>query len=195
MLKVGLTGGIGSGKSYVSKIFRELGIPVYDADSRAKALMISDEVREKVIDTFGPESYLNDSLNRSYLAEKVFKDETELAKLNSIVHPAVREDHTHWHAEQQAPYTLREAAILYESGAFEDCDYVIVVTAPEDLRIKRVMERDGVEEEAVRARMKNQWAEEEKVKRADFILSNDEGQALLPAVVEIHEKLIELAQA
>ena len=191
-LKIGITGGIGSGKTTVCKIFSALGIPIYYADDRAKSLMVNDsKLKNALIKTFGAETYLPSGLiNRKHLAGIVFNDQLALDKLNAIVHPAVKQDGIAWaknHSE--FPYTLREAALIYESGIDKTLDYIIVVTAPESLRIQRVIQRDDVEEAAVRARIDKQWPEAEKVKRADFIIHNDGKQSLVKQVLEIHKKI------
>lgn len=191
-LKIGITGGIGSGKTTVCKIFAALGIPIYYADDRAKALMTDDkELKTALIKTFGAETYLSSgSINRKYLASIVFNDHTALEKLNAIVHPAVKKDGIEWaESHSKSPYTLREAALIYESGIDKTLDYIIVVAAPESLRIQRVMQRDDIKEEAVRARIDKQWPEAEKIKRADFIIQNDGKYSLVKQVLEIHKKI------
>ncbi len=191
-LKVGITGGIGSGKSTVARIFENLGIPVYHADARAKLLMVENkELKAAIRQAFGEKAYTPEGLpDRAFLAGQVFHDKEKLATLNALVHPVVREDGERWHAAQSGvPYTLKEAALLYESGSYRDLDLVLVVTAPKALRIRRVMARDGVDEAAVRARMDNQWPEDEKVRRADIVIHNDGKQLLLPQVMEVHHLL------
>jgi len=193
MLKVGITGGIGSGKTTVCKIFETLGIPVYYADDRAKWLMTHDpELMEAISNTFGQNVYSPEGqLNRAYLAEVVFGDNEKLAQLNALVHPAVFRDGSQWHQSQKnTPYTIREAALLFESGSYRAIDKMVVVTAPLDIRIKRVVERDNVPEAAVMARIEKQWPEEEKVKRADYIIYNDGERLLIPQVLAIHRLLI-----
>ena len=190
MLIVGLTGGIGSGKSLVAEIFSKLGIPVYSADDRAKKLMHSPEVSQKIIEVFGESAYTDGKLNRPYLAKQVFSDKEKLDKLNSIVHPAVRLDHEEWLVEQNAPYTIREAAILFESASYQDCDKIITVNAPEEIRIDRVMKRDGISADEVRSRMKNQITDEERSSRSNYVIYNDGKKMLLPQVIEIHKALI-----
>lgn len=194
MLKVGITGGIGSGKSTVCRVFEWLGIPVYYADERAKWLMIMDpELQEGIRELLGAGAYMEDgSLNRAYIASVVFKDAGKLEQLNRLVHPAVHRDGEAWHLAQQAPYTLREAALLYESGGYRFMDKMIVVTAPVELRIRRVMARDGVEREAVKARIAKQWPEEEKVALADFVIRNNEQAAILPQILRVHRRLLAL---
>ncbi|NGF56891.1 dephospho-CoA kinase [Parapusillimonas sp. SGNA-6] len=191
-IKVGITGGIGTGKSFVSKIFKTLGVPFYDADLEAKLIMNKDaKVREALIGAFGSQTYFDDgSLNRRYLSEQVFNDNEKLALLNSIVHPAVIQDSIDWSNRQHAPYILKEAALLYESGSYKNLDYTILVTAPEELRIQRVMQRDHVDREEVLRRMAKQMPEAEKLQYADFLIHNDEKIPLLPQVLAIHNTLI-----
>ena len=149
---VGLTGGIGAGKSWVAKIFKSLGVPVYDSDTRAKELYSeSEELRALMISHFGPEVYQGNLINRKYLSQIVFNNAAELKMLNSLVHPLLQNDFDDWTQKQKSSYVLREAAILVESGGYEFCDEVIHVTAPMDVRITRVMQRDNVVEEVVKA--------------------------------------------
>ena len=191
-IKVGITGGIGTGKSFVSKVFKTLGVPFYDADLEAKLIMSKDDdVRQTLIRVFGRETYLEDGqVNREYLSAVVFNDPEKLTLLNSIVHPAVIQASVDWSNKQTAPYILKEAALLYESGSYKNLDYTILVTAPEELRIQRVMQRDGVEREDVLRRMTRQMPEEEKLQYADFLIHNDEVLPLLPQVLAIHNNLI-----
>lgn len=191
-IKVGITGGIGTGKSFVSKVFKTLGVPFYDADLEAKLIMTKNEdVRQALIRSFGSETYLEDGrVNREYLSAVVFNDPEKLTLLNSIVHPAVIQASVDWSNKQTAPYILKEAALLYESGSYKNLDYTILVTAPEELRIQRVMQRDGVEREDVLRRMARQMPEEEKLQYADFLIHNDEVLPLLPQVLAIHNNLI-----
>lgn len=190
--RIGITGGIGSGKTTACKLFETLGIPVYYADERAKWLMNNDpELRQQLIETFGTETYQEDgTLNRPYLAQLVFNDQNQLNKLNGIVHPAVRTDGILWDEKHQdTPYTLREAALLYESGIYQLLDQIICVTAPEDIRIARVIARDNTTAEAVKARINKQWPEEKKVALADFIIQNDGNNSLIHQVYNIHHQL------
>ncbi|MGV6944153.1 dephospho-CoA kinase [Sphingobacterium kyonggiense] len=191
-LKIGITGGIGVGKSVVTRIFKVLGIPTYDADKEAKDIMVkSDAVRHALIKTFGEETYFPDhTLNRAWLAKKVFSDAKELAKLNAIVHPAVIKDAEDWAEAQTSLYSVKEAALLFESGSYKSLDYTILVTSPEALRIERVMKRDQVTEEEVRGRMAKQMPESEKEKLADFIVYNDDEHSLLEQVMKLHEQFI-----
>ena len=193
-LRVGITGGIGSGKTTVCHIFESLGIPVYVADYWAKWLIMNDpEVKQAITGLFGPEAYLPDgAYNRALVSGIVFHDPEKLAALNAAVHPAVERHARAWHeaqAQQGVPYTLKEAALLVENRSYQLLDRLIVVTAPEDLRIRRVMQRDGISEAAVRARMKNQLPEAEKVQVADFVIVNDGAQSLVQQVWAVHQVL------
>ena len=193
ILKVGITGGIGSGKTTVCKVFEALGIPVYYADWHARQLMVNaPRLVAGVKELFGPDAYLEDgALNRPYIAEKVFNNDKKLQQLNHLVHPAVAEDAGRWHsAQENVPYTLKEAALLFESGNYKQLDKVITVFAPEDLRIQRVMDRDQVSSTEVRARMAKQMPEEEKLKRADFVVYNDGTHSLIRQVWVIHQALL-----
>lgn len=175
MLKIGITGGIGSGKTFICKIFEQLGVPVYYADERAKFLMNNqEEVINAIKTAFGEASYKDGTLNRAYLAENVFNNKENLTKLNNIVHPAVFKDTQQWISQHQdAPFVLKEAALLFETGTYTQFDKNILVTAPEEVRIIRVMERDKVSKEQVEARMKNQLSDAEKMELADYIINND----------------------
>jgi dephospho-CoA kinase len=191
MLKVGLTGGIGSGKSTVAKIFGILGIPVYYADDAAKRLMNEDEeLKAAIIHHFGTESYINNQLNRSWLASLVFNNEEKLALLNSITHPATIYDANKWMENQNSPYVIKEAALLFESGSDANLDYVIGVYAPAPLRIRRTMQRDHITEEEVLKRMARQMNEEDKIGRCDFVITNDEREMVIPQVLALHNKLV-----
>ncbi len=193
-LRVGITGGIGSGKTTVCRIFAALGVPVYDADYWAKWLITNDPDVKAAIETLiGPEAYLADgAYNRALVAAVVFKDKAKLAALNAIVHPAVERHSSAWHAQKTTlgfAYTLKEAALMVESGSHRHLDFLIVVTAPENLRIQRVMERDNLPEAAVRSRLKNQLPEAEKAVLADFLINNDGTQLLIPQVWAVHRTL------
>jgi dephospho-CoA kinase len=191
--QVGITGGIGSGKSVVCRIFKTLGIAIYDADSRAKELMTTDGILiHEIKKEFGNLSYHPDGkLDRSFLARMVFQDDARLKKLNELVHPRVAIDYQHWVEDQKSPYVIREAALLYETGADKLVDFMMVVSAPESVRIARVLKRDVHRTEAdVKAIMARQMPEEEKIKRADAVIVNDERQALLPQVLKLHERLL-----
>lgn len=194
-LRVGITGGIGSGKSTVCRIFDALGAPVYDADYWAKWLIGHDPaVKAAIIAVFGPEAYLPDGVyHRAFVAGIVFQDPVKLAALNAAVHPALEQHSQAWHDAQARaghPYTLKEAALLVESGSHLHLDRLIVVTAPENLRVQRAMARDGLTEAAVRARMKSQLPESAKIELADYLIANDGRQMLVPQVWAVHQKLI-----
>jgi len=197
MLKIGITGGIGTGKTTVCRIFASCGAPVFDADNTAKQIMNTDpELISQIKETFGKEAYLpNGELDRKYLAGKVFNDAEALAKLNALVHPAAIQAFIDWAALQDAAYIVKEAAILFESGSHRDCDFTILVTADEPVRIARVMQRDAVDEESVRYRMSKQMPEEEKKQLADFVIDNNGTQALLPQVLKLHRQFLEMASA
>jgi dephospho-CoA kinase len=193
ILKVGLTGGIGSGKTTVAKIFEVLGIPVYYADEAAKRIMNEDEnLKAAIQKQFGTEAYKNNELDRSYLAKKVFNDPFQLEILNSLVHPATIRDAFAWMNAQRTPYAIKEAALIFESGVAEQLDYVIGVYAPLSLRIKRTMERDKMAYEEIASRMNNQIDENIKMKLCDFVLTNDEQDLLIPQVIQLHQKLLEM---
>jgi len=195
MLRVGLTGGIGSGKTTVARMFETLGIPVYYADEAAKRLLNTDPVLKATLQQlFGEGCYTNGVLNRSYLASIVFNDPEKLTQLNQLVHPATIADSNAWFLTQHSNYALREAALLFESGAAEGLDYVIGVSAPAHLRIQRVMRRDGSSEEDVKKRMATQLQDAIKLKLCDAVLINDEHVALLPQVLSLHEKLTQRAK-
>ena len=194
VLRVGLTGGIGSGKSTVAGIFEVLGIPVYYADDAAKKLMNENRaLKEKIIEHFGEYAYKDGMLNRSYIGQQVFKNKEKLTLLNSLVHPVTIRDGAEWMQQQITRYAIKEAALIFESGSQKDLDYVIGVSAPEQLRISRAVKRDNITAEAVLMRMKNQIAEEEKMKLCDFVIYNDEQQALLPQVLKLHGQLLAIA--
>ena len=192
MLKLGLTGGIGSGKTLVCQIFEKLGVPVYYADRAARELMNGNaELKESIKHMFGDRAYDKDGLDRQYVASSVFGDHKKLSQLNSLVHPHVRKDFIRWTVQHsESPYVIEEAAILFESGASLEMDQTILVYAPEELRISRVMKRDGLKREDVLKRMEHQLSEEEKMKKADHILSNDGRQMLLPQVIELHNTIL-----
>lgn len=191
MLKVGLTGGIGSGKSTIAKVFATLGIPVFDADDAAKKLMTEDAaLKAGVIQLFGEEAYDDEGLNRKYISGIVFKDAFRLEQLNAIVHPAAIRSAENWMALQTTPYVIKEAAILFESGSVSHLDKVIGVFAPKHLRIQRAMQRDNIQREEVLARIVRQVDDAIKMKLCDYVITNDEQQMLLPQVLQLHEKLL-----
>lgn len=192
MLKIGLTGGIGSGKTTVARVFEALGVPVYYADEAAKRLMNEDkEIIEAVTLNFGKESYINGKLNRPYIASIVFNNKEKLERLNFITHPATIRDANEWMSNQNASYVIKEAALLFESGSSEHLDQIIGVYAPASLRIMRTMERDNISRDEVIKRMNRQIAEEIKMKLCNFVIVNDEQQLVIPQVIKLHEKLSE----
>ncbi|MFB9845105.1 dephospho-CoA kinase [Mucilaginibacter ginsenosidivorans] len=196
MLKIGITGNIGSGKTTVSRVFEILGIPVFYADDAAKSVMVKDAIlMDGIKAAFGQESYFdNGMLNRRYIASIVFNDEGQLAKLNSLVHPAVFRAFDEWAAQvKNAPYIMKEAALLFESDSYKMCDRTIMVTAPLELRIKRVMRRDGFSREEVLSREARQFTEEKKIELADFVIKNDDTELVIPQVLALHEKFIGLS--
>jgi dephospho-CoA kinase len=183
--RIGLTGGIGSGKSTVARIFSQLGIPIYYADERGKYLLVHDlELKEAVKRAFGEAIYPNDALDAKALGAVVFNDPECLTALNALVHPAVRRDYIAWceATQGEAEYSIKEAAILFETGGQREMDATIVVTAPEPLRIERVMQRDGVGAAAVQSRLDRQWPEGDKVALADYIIVNDGDHSLIEQV-------------
>ncbi len=195
MLRIGLTGGIGSGKSTVAKVFETLGVPVYYADDAAKRIMNEDgELKQKIKQQFGEAVYTDGKLNRKALAEIVFNDPGKLNQLNAITHPATIADAESWMKKQTTPYAIKEAALIFESGAQEFLDYVIGVTAPAPLRIQRTMHRDGITKEEVTARISKQMDESIKMKLCDFVVKNDEQEMLLPQVIALHNHLLTLAK-
>jgi len=194
MLKVGLTGGIGSGKSTVAAIFETLGIPIYYADKEAKRLMSEHaNLIQSIKELLGEESYSNGNLNREYIASVVFNEPKKLEQLNQLIHPLTISDSHNWMLQQSTPYAIKEAALIFESHSESHLDVIIGVTSPESLRIKRVMERDGIDEAAVRQRMSRQMSEDEKIKKCNFVITNDEPFLLTKQVLLIHKTLIKMA--
>ena len=170
---VGLTGGIGSGKTTVAKQFMGLGIPVYIADEEAKKLMATSKIiQRKLIQLFGNEAYMNNQLNKPYIANIIFNDKTYLQKMNAIVHPKVAQHFKKWVLKQTSPYIIKEVAILFETGGNKECDKVILITAPVSLRIERAMKRDNLTKDEILVRINNQLSDEEKIKMSDFVVEN-----------------------
>ena len=198
MLKIGITGGIGSGKTTICRIFETLGIPVFYADTVAKQIMVTDEILiEGVKKAFGIESYSKDGLlNNKHIAGIVFHNAKELARLNELVHPAVFRAFDEWVKEipQSVPYVLKEAALLFESGSYKMCDQNLLVIAPEEVKIQRVMQRDGVTAELVKARMDKQMSDEEKIKKADHIIYNNETDSLIIQVTRLHQLFLNISE-
>ena len=193
MLKIGLTGGIGSGKTTVAKVFETFGIPVYYADDNTKRLMNSDPVlKASIIRHFGNDVYKNGELDRKHLASIVFNDKEKLELLNSLTHPITIRDAEEWMNRQTAPYVIKEAALLFESGAAERLDYIIGVYAPQHIRINRVIERDKLPVEEIMKRISRQVDEEMKMKLCDFIITNNEQQLVIQQVLDLHQKFLAL---
>lgn len=190
MYKVGLTGGIGSGKSKVAEFLRDREVAIYDSDSRAKELMMSNEaLREALIAEFGQECYTADGINRAWLAQRVFNNEAELAKLNAIVHPAVMRDFAVWAEAQEGNYVVLESAILLEAGLESHVDVVVAVMAPKELRLERAMLRDGAKREQIEERMRNQMSDEERTDRAKYAIVNIDLEELEEDVEQLHRRL------
>lgn len=195
MLNVGLTGGIGSGKTIASKIFEVLGIPVYQADVAAKRLMETNPVlKNQLIEQFGNDAFVDGKLNRSYIAEIIFNDKEKLQLINSLVHPYTIQDGIEWMKKQTTPYAIKEAALIFESGSQSNFDYIIGISSPLTLRLNRTLKRDNINRELVLERMENQLDEETKMKLCDFVLLNDERTLLTTQVLAVHEKLIALSK-
>ncbi len=193
MFKIGLSGGIGSGKTTVSKVFQTLGIPVFYADDAVKGLYNRHNgLRESMIVLLGPNIYIDNILQTKILADIIFNDRKILQQVNALTHPLVEKSFMEWAEQQQAPYVIQEAAILFESGIAEKMDLTISVSAPEVIKIQRVMKRDNCTEEQIRLRMAEQWSDTERNAKADFTIINNEESALLPQILAIHEKILTL---
>ncbi len=187
---IGLTGGIGSGKSTVAKIFAQLGIPVLDADATAKAIMNEDRsVKTKLIELFGEDAYKENQLNRPYIAQIVFEDAFKLQQLNAIIHPITIQYAKDWASKQSAPYVIKEAALFFESGSSEGVEKIIGVTAPKHIRIQRVMQRDQITREDVIKRMEHQLEDSLKMKLCDWVIQNDDMHLLIPQILAIHQEI------
>lgn len=189
---LGLTGGIGSGKTTVAGFFKELGVPVFIADDEAKILMNSDpELKTKIKEVFGDKAYKNDSLDRKFIANQVFKDKNLLEQLNSIVHPAVGKHFLKWKQHQHSAYVVYEAAILFEKGGYKQCDRNLLITAPLGVRVERLVARDQATPEEIEARMNNQWSDDKKAALADFIIENNELSRTRDEVRKIHRFMLD----
>lgn len=192
MIIVGLTGGIGSGKTTVANMFIELGIPIYIADVEAKKLMNSSKViKRELIQLFGTNTYSDGKINKAFLADKIFNDKDLLVKMNAVVHPKVKTHFKKWIKIQRSLYVIYEAAILFENGGYKECDYIITVTAPETVRIQRILQRDNSTKQSVRAIMDNQWNDAKKVKLSHFVIENKELSQTAKQVKNIHLKILE----
>ena len=187
MIKVGLTGGIGSGKTTIAKIFKQLGVPVYFSDDRAKYLMLNNKsLQESLRSLFGDEVFIDGLLNRSYIASKVFSNTKELVRLNALVHPFVQRDFDAWSASQCTNYVLKEAAIIFETGADKLLDKVVLVESPKHLKLSRIMYRDGITKEEIFRRMSKQWSDSQKRINSDYIIQNDEKCSLINQILKLH---------
>lgn len=192
MRVIGLTGGIGSGKTTVANMFAALGVPVYIADVEAKKLTDSSEaIRHELISLLGKEAYSDEKLNRAYVADKIFTNQHLLHQVNQIIHPEVAKHFKQWTAAQKATYIIKEAAILFESGSYKDCDAIILVTAPKSVRIERVMARDAIARHEVEQRMENQWSDEKKRKLSHYIIESVELETTRQRVLELHQFFVE----
>lgn len=196
MIKVGLTGGLGSGKTTVAKIFETLSIPVFYADDEAKKITDTDaHVKAQLQARFGADVYANGLLDRPKLAALIFNNAAAIQAVNAIIHPAVAHAFSQWITQQQTPYVVQEAAILFETGSYKKFDKIILVSAPKPLRISRVMQRSNWTQKEAEQRMANQWEENQKIPLADFVILNDGSKPLLPQIVAIHEDLIRFANS
>lgn len=192
MITVGLTGGIGSGKTTVAKKFKDLGVPVYIADVEAKKLMNRSKIiRRHLVRIFGEAAYIDNTLNKPFLAAAIFNDKALLQQMNAVVHPKVAKHFLKWKSKQEAPYVISEVAILFENGSYKNYDFIITVTAPEDDRIARVIKRDSSTKEKVKAIISNQWSDEDKIKLSDYVIENIDLEIVEGEVLEIHKKMIE----
>ena len=191
---VGLTGGIGSGKTTIANLFAlHFSIPIYIADTKAKELVANNkQLQQEIVALLGEEAFVEGRYNTSFVAQEVFSNKKKLDKLNAIIHPYVQQDFLQWKQSQQAPYVIKEAAILFESGSYRDCDFIIMVTAPLEERIKRVMLRDKIDRETVEKRIKNQWNDEKKIELSTFVIENREIDKNLDKIKIIHSKIVKM---
>tara|TARA_R100001369_G_scaffold92576_2_gene138519 strand:+ start:748 stop:1335 length:588 start_codon:yes stop_codon:yes gene_type:complete len=195
MKTVGLTGGIGSGKTTIATMFNELGIPIYIADIEAKKLTnSSEEIKAELLKILGDKAYNEDGLNRKYVADQIFNDAELLKKVNKVIHLQVAKHFKNWAKQQSEAYCIKEAAILFENGGYKECDYTILVTAPKETRIDRILKRDDTTEAEIKSRMDNQWADEKKIELADFVIENTDIDATKEQVIKVHEYLINTAK-
>ena len=196
-LRIGITGGIGAGKSTICTIFEQIGVPIYDADSRAKWLMQNEpELKKEIKNSFGWDAFTRkEELNREYLAKVVFNNQEKLELLNSLVHPAVKQDYEQWTIQhREKPYSLKEAALLFESNSYKNLHKVIVITCPIEMRIERIMKRDHVKKEDVLKRIQNQSTDKQRLEKADFVIFNDGRRSLIEQTLKIHNEVLELRE-
>ena len=192
MIIVGLTGGIGSGKTTVAKAFSKLGIPVYIADDEAKKIIQRSKIiKRKIVQLFGKEAYVDGKLNRLFIASVIFNDKMYLQKMNAIVHPKVAAHFKKWVLKQDAPYVIKEVAILFENGGDKSCNYIITVTAPKNVRIKRILQRDDTSKEKIEAIMKNQWSDDKKIMHSHFVIENTKLTNTINNVLKIHNNILD----
>ena len=191
---VGLTGGIGSGKTTIANLFAlHFSIPIYIADTKAKELVANNkQLQQEIVTLLGEEAFVEGRYNTAFVAQEVFSNKEKLDKLNAIIHPYVQQDFLQWKQYQQAPYVIKEAAILFESGSYRDCDFIIMVTAPLEERIERVMLRDKIDRETVEKRIKNQWNDEKKIELSTFVIENREIDKNLDKIEIIHSKIVKM---
>jgi dephospho-CoA kinase len=191
---IGLTGGIGSGKSRVVSVFIALGVPCYITDQAAKKIMVNNAmVKEQILDLFGEKAFDQNGLNRTYLGELVFKDSRKLKALNAIVHPAVAQDFSEWVSQQNYPYIIKEVAILYETGGYKTVDQSLLITAPKEVRLQRAIQRDQSTKEEVLARMNNQWEDEQRLPLASHVIENLTWKDTEKEVKRLHKYFLSLA--
>lgn len=189
---IGLTGGIGSGKTTIASLFKKKGIPIYIADERAKNITNTSKlIRKHIIELLGENAYQGHKMDRNYVSNKIFNDETLLKKINAIIHPKVTEDFVEWLKKQKGPYCIKESAILFENGNYKYCDYTILITAPEEIKIKRVMKRDLLTILEIKSRIKNQWSDDKKSFLADTIIENIKLENTKEYISKIHLYLLE----
>ena len=191
---VGLTGGIGSGKTTIANLFAlHFSIPIYIADTKAKELVANNkQLQQEIVALLGEEAFVEGRYNTAFVAQEVFSNKDKLDKLNAVIHPYVQQDFLQWKQYQQAPYVIKEAAILFESGSYRDCDFIIMVTAPLEERIKRVMLRDKIDRETVEKRIKNQWNDEKKIELSTFVIENRDIDKNLDKIEIIHSKIVKM---
>ena len=190
MKRIGLTGNIGSGKTTLASCFEILGIAVFNADKQAKLLMNKDiNLKQSLITEFGKEVYLDNELNRKYLSKLAFNDNLVLKRLNALVHPVVQDAFEKWSIQQSGAYVIKEAAILFESNTYQSLDAIICISCPEEIRLKRILNRDDLSEKDVRQRMSHQWAEEKKISLSDYVITNDNSSLVMPQILSVHSAL------
>ncbi|WP_054850707.1 dephospho-CoA kinase [Olleya sp. ITB9] len=188
---IGLTGGIGSGKTTVANFFKTLGVPIYIADTEAKALMNRSKIiKRKLIKLFGEQAYIDDKLNKPFVASQIFSNQDLLQQMNAIVHPKVAKHFANWVKKQSTAYVISEAAILFENGSYKKYDYIITVVAPKEVRLKRVLKRDSSSKEKVEAIMNNQWSDNQKIELSDFVINNTNLETTKLEVGKVHKKIL-----